>query len=826
MEKRYDYQILDKKSQKFWEEKGTYSHKKNGPIFSIDTPPPTVSGAIHIGHICSYTQTDIIARYKRMCGLSVFYPFGFDDNGLPTERYVEKKQKTKGHLLPRSEFIKKCLEETKLVEKEFECLWKAIGLSADWDYCYSTISDDVRKLSQESFIRLYKQNCIYRKNEPAPYCTTCRTSVAQAELEDQEKKTLFSNIAFADKSGNQLVIATTRPELLASCVALFYHPSDKRYSNLKENVAIVPLFNQEIPILADEKVDIEKGTGLVMCCTFGDKTDIEWYKKHNLKCIQSIDKAGKLLESVPFIGGLKTIEARKKILEILQDKNLVLEQQPISHSVNIHERCKQDIEFIELPQWFIKILDSKDDFLKAADKITWHPEFMKSRYKNWVENLQWDWCISRQRFYGIPFPVWYCENCQEVLLPDINQLPIDPQESCYPGKICPKCNENKITPDTDIMDTWNTSSITPQICNMLYTKNSTKVFEVSDALEFIPMSYRPQAHDIIRTWAFYTIVKSWMHFKTIPWKTIAISGHVLSPKKEKISKSLNNNPLSPKNLLDRYPADTIRFWTATGTLGQDTAFSENQFKIGNRLVTKLWNAFRFLKEHIQGADLDNKDFKNLGVVNEWIMQASSECFVTYEQYLEKNEFSLALNSIEHFFWKDFCDNYLEVIKDQLFNPENYKPEQIKATLKTLSHIGLRILQMYAPYLPHVTEELYQIVYKDSVGVDSVHQTTFEGVQIKHKFEQSFNAMKNILYAIGRVRKIKTEQQLSLKTELEELTICSEEKNVISDIQNEEALVKGITKAKKITYKNKCEKCTIEKEGDTMRACINMEDSDD
>lgn len=808
MDKHYDYQFYEKKLSDLWENNKIFKTENNpGPLYSIDTPPPTVSGGLHIGHIFSYTQTDIIARYKRMNGFSVFYPFGFDDNGLPTERYVEKKRKIRAHTLTRSAFIELCLKETKEVEKSFKNLWQQIGLSVDWDLCYSTISEPVRKLSQESFLRLFKKGFIYRKQEPALYCTTCRTSVAQAELEDKEIESFFNNIIFFDEHGNKLIVGTTRPELLPSCVALFYHPSDKRYQHLKNKMARVPIFNTLVPILEDELVEIDKGTGLVMCCTFGDKTDVLWQKKHTLPYKQSIGSNGKFLPQTGALAHLSVKEARSKAIQELITQQLLVSQKPIIHPVNVHERCKNEIEFIVLPQWFITILDHKKKFLEIGEQIEWFPSFMKARYKDWVDHISWDWCISRQRFFGIPFPVWHCQDCNKILLPDISQLPLDPQETPFQGS-CPQCSGTNIIPDTDVMDTWNTSSLSPYICYTLYNQTHISPFEDTLLDNFVPMSMRPQAHDIIRTWAFYTIVKTWMHHQTEPWKNIVISGHVLSDAKEKLSKSKNNTILEPENLLKRYAADAIRYWTASGSLGQDISFSENQLKIGQRLITKLWNAFRFIKDHTANS-LQPPD--NFGTVNEWLLQTASTCFTNYQTHLEDNEFGLALNDIETFFWKNFCDNYLEIIKNQLFHPENYDQQTIEATRWTLYNVGLRILQMYAPYMPYITDTLYQLIYHQN-DIPSVHQTKFKDIQHPYNFEQSILITETLLDLITHIRKLKTEHQLSLKTELASLTIYTDLETA-SQIKEHEQLFKGVTNTQTIVYKTEKQKKSGLKEKD-------------
>lgn len=814
MEKQYDQKSHEAAAQALWQEHNTYSANNNpGPLYTIDTPPPTVSGTLHIGHIFSYTQTDIIARYKRMSGYSVFYPFGFDDNGLATERFVEKKRNIQAHQLSRSEFIAICLEESHNAEKQFQSLWQRMGLSADWSATYSTISPEVRKISQESFVKLLHQGAVYRQHEPALYCTTCRTSVAQAELDDKQEPSFFNDIVFQDEQGNDLIIGTTRPELLPSCVALLYNPQDMRYQHLQGKQARVPVFNFLVPIIADEKVDIEKGTGLVMCCTFGDKTDIEWYKKHKLPYKQSIGFDGKFKPETGILAGLKVPQAREAILAELKKLNLVIRQQAITHAVNIHERCKKEIEYMMLQQWFLNILDSKAQFIELADQINWYPAYMKSRYINWVENISWNWCLSRQRFFGIPFPVWYCTDCNEMLVADIKDLPIDPQEQTYPGKKCTKCNSENIRPDTDVMDTWNTSSITPYICASLFNKESDP-FDTAAEKQFIPMSMRPQAHDIIRTWAFYTIVKSWLHDKTIPWKDIVISGHVLSTAKEKISKSQGNNPLEPENLLATYSADVIRYWTASGSLGTDIAFSDTQLKIGQRLVTKLWNAFRFVHEHVGTYQPSKQAPKNLGVMNQWLLHNVNKRFTSYQHYFEQQEFSLALDQVEQFFWHDFCDNYLELIKDQLFKPEKYSAAEVEGTRWTLYYVGLRILQLYAPFLPHMTESLYQALYKQYEKTDSLHRTKFKELALPFEFINSVQTAQTIVAIVQLARKLKTEKQLSLKTELAHVTVCGVDDAITQPLLEQETLLKGVIHAQTIifTTARECSNELVEKDG--------------
>ena len=787
MDKRYDHLKNEKQSQKTWEDKKLYKFdaKNKKQVFSIDTPPPTVSGSLHIGHIFSYTHTDIIARFKRMSGHNVFYPMGYDDNGLPTERFVEKKHKLRAHMLKRSEFMDLCLKESENSSKEFSELWKSMGLSIDWSQTYSTISEPVRKISQYSFIDLYNKGFIYRKEEPALYCPICRTSVAQAELDNVEVKTTFNDIEFKTPGGEKLVIATTRPELLPACVAVFYHPKDKRYIHLKGEKAITPVFNKEVPILADDTVDKEKGTGLVMCCTFGDQQDITWYKNHKLPLVQVVGRNGVWLDEAGPLAGLRVRDARKKVLELLQEAGVLLSQKQITHPVNTHERCKNEIEYLVLTQWFVNILDHKGTFLDLAEEIEWKPAFMKSRYIDWVTNLKWDWCISRQRFYAVPFPLWHCVDCKKVVLAEEKDLPIDPQEQSYPGGKCPHCEGSRLEPETDLMDTWNTSSLTPQI-NANWPKNDKGIA--------IPMSMRPQAHDIIRTWAFYTIVKAYYHNKTIPWKEIVISGYVTDGK-EKLSKSKGGSKLTPERLLQQYPADAIRYWAAHGKLGTDTALSENQFKIGMRLLTKLWNAFRFCKDHLESYKKAAAP-KNLSTLNEWLLHNFSITYNSALKAFDEYNYTRALEEIEAFFWNNFCDNYLELVKDQLFNPEKYNKEEIDGTRFVLYEVGFGILQLLSPILPHITETLYGQFYENKEQSESIHISQFDNKRYGYNFEQSAKLFDKIIKVVGTVRKLKSEKNLSLKQEVAELIICGSDSEKIKTL---ETLLSGVTHAKSIKY---------------------------
>lgn len=481
-EKRYDGLAMEKKMQEYWADNRIYNYvpDKSRPLYSIDTPPPTVNGSLHIGHIFSYTQAEMIARFHRMLGYNVFYPFGFDDNGLPSERLIEKETGVKARDISRSEFRKKCIKITQKYEKEFIALWKSMGLSCDWNLQYSTVSSNTQRLSQKSFLELVHAGHAYIKESPVLWCTKCQTSIAQAELDSKDIDSLFHYIPFSIE-GRVLEIATTRPELLYGVVCVFVNPDDERYSALVGKKVKVPLYDFEVPLLTDEKVAIDKGTGAVMCATFGDATDVEWVEQNSLPYKKVILPDGTIASDVPFIAGLKVKAARKEIVRLLGEKGLLIKSEQLTHIVSVHERCGTEVEIIPSRQWYIDVLSKKDELLRAGDKIKWHPAQMKNRYINWVENLKWDWCISRQRYFGIPIPVWYCKECGKPVFAEFEQLPINPMETEYVG-VC-ECGCHEFLPDKAVFDTWATSSISPIL-------NLDRASEFDIDKEFMPMSMR------------------------------------------------------------------------------------------------------------------------------------------------------------------------------------------------------------------------------------------------------------------------------------------------------------------------------------------------
>ena len=782
--KNYDFKQVEKEMQNFWKENFIYSFdlESKNEIYSIDTPPPTVSGSLHIGHIFSYTQAEMIARFKRMQGYNVFYPFGFDDNGLPTERLVEKDEGIIAKNLPRSEFIKKCVTTSAKYEKEFKDLWQSLGFSVDWSLQYETINPMVQRISQKSFIKLLKDKKAYMKESPVLWCTECQTSIAQAELETIEKDTTFNYVNF-QVGEERLLVATTRPELLYGCVCLFVNPKDDRYIKYIGKNATVPLYDYEIPVLADEKVDIDKGTGVVMCATFGDSTDVEWYETHKLPYRKVILPDGTIDESVPLIGGLKVLAARRQVIVLLSENGFLLESKNITHTVSVHERCGKEIEIIPSKQWYIDILSNKELFLKAADEINWYPQYMKNRYVLWVENLKWDWCISRQRYFGVPFPIWYCKNCGKVIIADEEILPINPIET-KTNKPC-SCGCEDFVPERSVFDTWATSSVTPQINAKWDEKN-----DISDRL--LPMSLRTQAHEIIRTWAFYTIVKSLYHTGQIPWKDIMVCGFVLAKKGEKISKSKSNSELSPKLIIENHSADVIRYWAANSKLGSDTFFSIDELTIAKRFITKLWNASKFSISHLQDINL-NADV-NLMPVDRWIIERCKQTTTNARKLLDQYEIGPARHEIDDFFWKDLCDYYIEIVKERLYQPEIHGYEERQSAQYALYYCMLNILKLYAIYVPHITEYIYQEFFRQYENSISLHKLYWETEKsVDNEIILFGEKLKGI---ITETRKYKSENALSMKTEIEEVVINTDDKymelftQTVSDI-------KACCRAKKI-----------------------------
>lgn len=774
---KLDIPEIETKWQKIWNTSDIYkwdSTKSREEIFSIDTPPPTVSGELHMGHVFSYTQADFIARFQRMSGKSVFYPIGFDDNGLPTERLVEKVKKIRAKDLSREDFIKVCEEVVLETEEKFRNIYKSLGLSFDWEQEYQTISSKSRKLSQMSFIDLYNKKKIIRKFGPSFWDVIDQTAIAQAENVDKEQTGILNDIKFKTVNGEEIVIATTRPEMLPACVAIFYHPNDDRYQHLKNTKAIIPFFNNQVPILPDEDVEQEKGTGLVMCCTFGDIQDIEWWRKHKLNTIECIDLHGKM-KNADFLNGLKIKEARELVIEKLKLELLLLNQTEVVQNVKCAERSGGILEIIPTYQWYIEVLPYKGDLHIKNDECNWHPKFMKDRLSSWIDGLNQDWCISRQRYFGVPFPVWYSKRKGEegkILVANVAKLPVDPYVDLPDGY-----TRQEVRPEIDVMDTWATSAITPQLSShgvsedfMLDKDRHNKLF---------PYDLRPQAHEIIRTWAFGTLVKSFFHQDSIPWKNLMISGWCLASDKSKMSKS-KGNVVTPEKLIKDQGADVIRYWASSSKLGMDIVYSDQIFKIGKKLVTKLWNAGKFVDFHINGSDrrinflkddINNRDiFCDLDL---WIISSLYKVVENASNSFKNYEYCDARVFVENFFWNDFCDNYLELVKTRVYDEENKNPKEKKSAILTLNYGFNTLLKLFAPYMPHVTEELNSILYgKNNEMVNQINM--WPKLENFYYSTDSLTIGTHVLNILELVRKYKSTKELSLRSEIDEIHFSGKE----------------------------------------------------
>jgi len=812
---KYDHKKIEAECLKKWEALGVYKFQdqSNKEVFSIDTPPPTVSGSLHVGHVFSYTQTDILARYHRMQGKNVFYPMGWDDNGLPTERRVQNvfeitcnphlpyqanwtptlaNKESKREEVSRQNFIEACEVLTQKDEEAFESMWRQLGLSVDWDIQYESINAHSRKMSQASFLDLVQKGYVYQHEAPTMWDVDFQTAVAQAEIEDRNCQGAYHHLAFGVEGGGQLVIATTRPELLPACIAVVAHPEDERYKPLFGKKALTPLFEVAVPILPSTHADPEKGTGILMVCTFGDANDVEWWKQSGLPARSVLGQNGRF-KPLTFqkealfssqnptkanaiyaqIQGLKVPQARKVIVALLEEPTsavgaqgpaLVRSPESIEHPVKFFEKGESPIEFMTTRQWFVKILEHKAALLAQGEKIVWHPEYMKARYTSWVEGLNQDWCISRQRFFGVPFPVWYPldaagnPNFEAPIFAGDDQLPIDPMSTAPHGYQETQRNKpNGFIGDPDVMDTWATSSLTPQIALGLK-------FEESISTQ-LPMTIRPQSHEIIRTWAFYTITKAWMHAQKIPWKNVLISGWVLDPDRKKMSKS-KGNVVTPAHLLEAYSSDAVRYWAAKARLGTDTAFDESMFAIGKKLVNKLYNAAKFVMSQIESAGTKE------GLSQSDIVEPLDQVWVHHmtkvvgeaSLHFEKFEYAAALDKIETSFWK-FCDYYIELVKGRAYQETGSKQRSALAALDWSAQL---FLKLFAPFIPFITEEIWAWRYLDVAP--SVHQAkwpTPTGVVMKEDLK-SPELLVEIMSVLSEIRGAKTQAQKSMKHPVERL----------------------------------------------------------
>ncbi len=788
--KRYKPEKVEGTLQRLWQEEEVYhfSGDASRPLFAIDTPPPTVSGHLHLGHVYSYGQADFIARYRRMRGDDVLYPMGYDDNGLPTERLVEETLGLRAQQIGRQAFIGKCLEVSEDAEKAYQALWQRLGLSVDWRFTYRTIDENSRRISQRSFLDLYQKGLAYRRKAPTIWCPECQTAIAQAELHDLERETEFVTLAFGMDDGSSLSIATTRPELLPACVAIFVHPEDERYHEVVGRWATVPHFRQEVQVLADAAADPETGTGAVMCCTFGDTSDVAWWHAHDLQLVEAIGRDGLLTRATGEFAGLSTVEARQKMKQALADGGHLLSRQSTNQSVRVHERCDTPVEYIVTWQWFVNVLAHKDTLLEAGKRVRWHPAHMENRYTQWVENLNWDWCISRQRFFGVPFPVWYCDRCGEVTAADLDSLPVDPGEE-DPSQPC-ACGSTHFRPERDVMDTWATSSTTPQLVGQMMGAGGF------DGQPFEPLALRPQAHEIIRTWAFYSIVKANYHFDALPWKEAAISGWGLAPHgMNKISKSRGGGPVSPIEMIERYSADAVRYWAASASLGKDAIISEEKIQAGSKLVNKLWNVARFSQRFLASYGLPGER-PPLSLADRWILDSLQDHIIQVTRSYNYYDYAKAKSDVERFFWVELADNYLEMAKKRLYDGDK---QASAGAHYALYHALLVTIKLLAPILPYVTEEIYRGLFAGTDGCSSIHHSQWPVARPDWADRSAAEYGQVLLLIATSVRRHKSDNGLSLGSALPELRLVTSDADLKQALKQSVDDIASVTRATIVTY---------------------------
>ena len=788
-----------------WEAVGTYSFDATKPrteVFAIDTPPPTVSGSLHMGHVFSYTHTDTLARFWRMSGKAVFYPMGWDDNGLPTERRVQnfygvacdsnvayvkdleppfRGNPTKDHQpvpVSRPNFIELCEELTHQDEKIFEDLFRRLGLSVDWNYLYATIDERSRRASQRAFLRNLARGEAYSQEAPTLWDVDFKTAVAQAELEDRERPGAYHTLAFHKSDGSEdILIDTTRPELLVSCCALVAHPDDERYQAMFNSTVRTPVFNVEVPVLAHPLAQPDKGTGIAMICTFGDLTDVIWWRELQLPTRAVIMRDGRLMAETPewitdsrgvdayaAIAGKFVNQAQRATVEMLRtNSEMIGEPKAITHPVKFYEKGDRPLEIVTSRQWYIRNggrdVELRNALLKRGEEITWHPDYMQHRYTNWVEGLNGDWLISRQRYFGVPVPVWYRTDAEGnplhdgPIVPSEDQLPIDPSTDVPTGFSESQRNQpNGFVGDPDVMDTWATSSLTPQIAGKW--EDDKDLFS-----RVFPMDVRPQGHDIIRTWLFSTTVRSHFEHGVVPWSNAALSGWILDPDRKKMSKS-KGNVVTPIELFEQYGSDAVRYWAASARPGVDTAFSEDQMKVGRKLATKLLNVSKFVLGFM--ADHANATTVTEAVDHSMLLRLGSvidEASSAFEAF----DYARALERTEQFFWW-FCDDYVELVKVRAYRGADDPGAQSAVAALNLALSALQ--RLFAPMLPFVTEEIWSL-WQDG----SIHSAPWPASNTLEA--TGVDILDPVCEVLAVIRRAKTEAKTSQRTPVAVATVTAD-----------------------------------------------------
>ncbi len=789
--KKFNLLLIEEKWQKDWEMMGIYQFDRNDktrPSFSINTPPPYPSGNFHMGNVLNWTYIDALARYKRMRGYNVLFPQGWDCHGLPTEVKTEEIHKIKKTDVPPAEFVKLAKQ---VINKYIAIMKKAIirlGCSVDWTTEYKTMDPNYWKNTQLSFIQLHKKGLIYKGTHPISWCTSCETAIADAEVEHEQKEGTLYYIKFSLENDNHLTIATSRPELLPACVAVAVNPEDTRYSKYIGKNINVPITDRKVKIITEKEVDPKFGTGVLMICTYGDKADVKAVSTLKLSPIILIDDKGNMNQNAGKYAGLTAKQAKEAIVTDIRKADLLEKTSPLRQEIGTCWRCKNAIEILEHEQWFMKTRIFTEQVKQNTLKVTWYPDYMKKRMIDWVNSLDWDWVISRQRIFATPIPVWYCKHCKEILIAEPTWVPIDPRNE--PPKIdkCPKCGSTEFVPETDVLDTWFDSSITCAVHAGWPDKQ--------DWQKLYPADVHPSGYDIIRTWAYYLMVRGLALFDEKPYNSVLINGMVLGTDGRKMSKSLGNFVSTPE-VFHKYGADAPRQWaTGGGATGSDIPFRWEDVEYSWKFLRKLWNASRFAGMHLEDYKPKQKP-PRLELIDYWLLSKMEQVTQKVTEALEFCQFNIATNEIRQFTWHSFCDNYIEAVKHRLYQPETYGKEKKEAAQYTLYKAIFRILQLLAPVSPHITEELYHIMYADDKKQESIHTTQWPTIE-KDLIDPETEINGDLIVAVmGEIRRDKAENQKSLNTTVKKLTLYSEDKQKLDVLCGAEEDLAGTCKIEKM-----------------------------
>jgi valyl-tRNA synthetase len=764
--KEYNFVEIERKWQRKWEEMKIYRfdwNDKARPTFSIDTPPPYPSGEFHMGNVLNWTYFDMVARYKRMRGYNVLFPQGWDCHGLSIEVQVEKEHNIQKREVSPDQFRKWC---ELLVEKYIALMREGVirlGCSVDWATEYRTMDPDYWRRTQLSFILLHKKGFIYQGTHPVNWCPRCETAIADAEVDYEKRDGALHYIRFPlENSREYLVIATTRPEFIPACVAVAINPADTRFNRYIGKRIVVPIVNRPVAVIPDEGVDPSFGTGVVMICTYGDKEDVKTVIKRKLPVVMLLTENGRINENGGKYRGLTITEARKAIVQDLAAAGLLEKTERLSQEIGVCDRCKTHVEILERKQWFMKTRILTDSVEKAANDVVWYPDYMKTRLVDWARSLDWDWVISRQRVFATPIPVWYCKNCGKVIIAKEEWVPIDPKLENPRISQCPNCGSREFIPERDVFDTWMDSSITCAV--------HAGWPDREDWRRLFPADVHPSGIDIIRTWAYYLMVRHLALFDEKPYKSCLINGMVLGSDGRKMSKSLKNYVTAPE-VLNKYGSDATRQWAAGGgATGSDIPFRWPDVEYGRRFLVKLWNVSSFASKLLKDYTPDKKAEGTPQPLDKWILSKAAKLTRTVTEAMEKCQFNIAVEEIRNFTWHIFCDCYVEAVKDRLYRPEMHGEAKKVAAQHALYEVLYRILQLLAPITPHLTEEIYHTMYCKHKGYRSLQLSPWPEFEQALVDEEAEKRGDLIMALITEVRREKAEKRMPLNAQVKKLTV--------------------------------------------------------